>query len=390
MTIPQARAMAHEVHATCLESGPGSKADHRRTFEEWLHAPIDSAQPDERYEIRRAAPEVFPQIYRLVDTVFERRRSRQAYDWLYLHNPEGLARCSYVVERSSGEIVSCVTGFPWPIARGHERCNGVMGGDAVTLQRLQRQGLSEMRRQYNEGHPFYDITLSLGIPNFKSRAAAKKYNRNQPFGPLPMATLVLDWASYLRDHRVPGVLAAPAGLTGDSAQRLWQALRIRRGAAFRTEELGRFDSAADAVTHRWMHSASYWCPHSAEFLNWRYFSNPLASHSALALRRGDDLAGYGVVQTEGRRALLMEFVAPPDLDGAAETLLAGIVSTARSAGCDRIDFYATTGWRFWGLLRRAGFTSRKSSVYVTSRLTGHDEVCLEENWQLLPGDSDVT
>lgn len=390
MTAPQTFATRHETPAACPGSGLVYTVDHRRTFEEWLYAPNRSAQPDERYEIRRATPDVFPQIYRLVDTVFERHRSRQVYDWLYLHNPEGLARCSYMVERSSGEIVSCATGFPWPIARDYERFNGSMGGDAVTLQRLQRQGLSEMRRQYNEGHPFYDITLGLGIPNFRSRAAARKFNRTQPFGPLPMATLVLDWRRYLRDHTVPSVLATPAGVTGNAVHRLWQALRVRRSGVFRTEELRRFDASADTVTDRWMHSSSYWCPHSAEFLNWRYLSNPLSSYGALALLQGDDLVGYGVLRTEGRRALLMEFVAPADQAGAAETLLAGLVTMARSAGCDRIDFYASSGWRYWALLRRAGFTSRASNIYVTARLTGNDEVSLEDNWQLLPGDSDVT
>jgi len=63
------------------------------SFEQWLHAPMDEASPDPRFEVRRARPEDFEAIFDLVDDVFDMKRPRAQYDWLYRRNPYGLARC---------------------------------------------------------------------------------------------------------------------------------------------------------------------------------------------------------------------------------------------------------------------------------------------------------
>jgi hypothetical protein len=134
---------------------------------------------------------------------------------------------------------------------------------------------------------------------------------------------------------------------------------------------------------------NYWCPHEADFLNWRYHQHPVHSYVALAALVNDEVRGYSIVRIENKRARLMEFVVPPNQQPVVGALLRGTISLARDAGCPSLAFYATPSWRFWRLFRRVGFLNRKSEYYVTARCPDRVDVSREENWQILPGDRDV-
>jgi GNAT superfamily N-acetyltransferase len=360
-----------------------------RAFTEWLSAPVDFTSRDSRFEVRRAAPNDFPRIHDLVDTVFDRSRSRAAYDWLYLANPVGIARCTLVFERCSGELVSSRSGWPWPVAHGSKRIEGQLGGDVVTLPRLQRQGIGELRRQFNEAHPCHGHTIKFGIPNAKSRAVTTKYGRVPPFGPLPNGTLVLDSANYLQSRSLPRRVARIIGKTADLAMDRWRDKTLASPSNIRIEELQRFESDIDELTYRCMSTPTYWCPHEAEFLNWRYLENPLNSYLSQAVLEGDEIKAYSVIRIKDKHAILMEFVAPRVPKSLASALLHAIIQVARDAGCNEINFYATSSWRFWSIFRQAGFFKRGPEVYVTARCPNLSDVSEEEKWQLLPGDSDV-
>jgi len=174
-----------------------------------------------------------------------------------------------------------------------------------------------------------------------------------------------------------------------SALTLWQRARLPLAPDVKIEELRHFDSSIDAVTLKSMTSTGYWCPHDAEFLNWRYFRHPANSYVALAGIIDDAISGYGVVRLQGRRASLMDFAVPHASGPLAGSLLQGICNVAREAGCDTLDFFATRGWHFWPLLSRAGFIKRKRNIYRSARCPNRADVSREENWQLLPGDTDV-
>ena len=62
-------------------------------FEEWLRIPLSAEAEDPRFEMRRAHPSEFEEIYDLVDASFGVRRPRVVYDWLYRRNVSGMANC---------------------------------------------------------------------------------------------------------------------------------------------------------------------------------------------------------------------------------------------------------------------------------------------------------
>src|ERR1700730_4249314 len=74
-------------------------------FEEWLHDPAPLESMHARFDIRRAIPAEFDDIYELVNAVFGLKRSPAEYDWLYRRNPYGIARCWVVFDRASGRLI---------------------------------------------------------------------------------------------------------------------------------------------------------------------------------------------------------------------------------------------------------------------------------------------
>jgi hypothetical protein len=154
------------------------------------------------------------------------------------------------------------------------------------------------------------------------------------------------------------------------------------------EEVRRFDSSFDEVTERCMDWKGFWSPHDSEFLNWRYLDRPLGSHQALAVLDGDEVAGYCVVRSDERTGLLMEFAAPEHGE-VPLLLLRSALEAARAAGCRRLAFDATPGWRHWPTFRAAGLEDRRPRRFLSvfgSSAFGAGKL---EDWQIVPGDDDV-
>jgi hypothetical protein len=341
------------------------KAVHR--FEEWFEAPLSEEAGDSHFEVRRAHPSEFERHYDLVNEAFGVKRPRAVFDWLYRENPTGVAHCWAVEERATGRLVCQGTYWPWPMARGMEPRLGYLAGDLAVAPDKRHQGLAELRRRACDSDPLHPAAMKLGWPNDKTISRFRKHGR------LPeLAGSMLEGGFRMRRRR----------------PRAWTKLRDRlRWRSLRVEELTRFDSGFDALTRRTMAWKGFWFPHDAEFLNWRYLAHPTRSYRALAVLDGDEPAGYCVVRTDGRAALLMEFAAP-EASSAARLLLQRAHDAAREAGCQQLSFFAPPGWRHWPLFRAAGCAPRGSDRYVNVRGTPDPEAYRIEGWQIVPGDND--
>jgi len=336
-------------------------------FEEWFEAPLRAESSDPRFEARRAHPSEFERLYDLVDAAFGVKRPRSVFDWLYRENPGGVAHCWVVEEKRTARLVCQGALWPWPLARGSEPRPGYLNGDLAVAPDWQRKGIAEIRRKACDRHPLDAARIRIGWPNEKTRGGYRKHGRADALvGPL------LEGRFRLGGDRPP------------SWRRLINTLLCR---GLRVEDLTRFDSACDALTGPNMAWPGFWCPHDSEFLNWRYFAHPTRSYRAMAVLGGDDPAGYCVLRTEAREALLMEFAAP-EAGAAPRLLLRRALDTAREAGCRHLAFYAPPGWRHWPLFRAAGFAQRDSGRCLTIHGTDVPDAYRIEGWQILPGDCD--
>jgi GNAT superfamily N-acetyltransferase len=336
-------------------------------FEEWFQAPLPEKSSDPRFEVRPANPTEFERLYDLVDEVFGVERPRAVFDWLYRDNPAGVAHCWVVEEKATGRLVCQNAFWPWPLAHGLEPRLGYLVGDSVVAPDWQRQGIAKVRHEVQNRHPVHATRMGLGWPNEKTQARLRKRDRaHELLGPL-----------------LEGVFRVSGG-----PRRAWRRLLDATGnRGLCVEEVTRFDSRFDAPTQHTMAWRGFWCPHDAEFLNWRYFAHPTRSYRALAALDGDDPVGYCVLRSEGRTALLMEFAAP-EAGTTPRLLLERALEAAREAGCRQLAFYAPPGWRHWPSFRSAGFAERRSDRTLTVRGTGDPDTYRIEDWQILPGDCD--
>jgi len=338
-------------------------------FEEWFQAPLPEESSDPRFAVRRAHPSEFERHYDLVDEAFGGKRSRAVFDWLYRHNPGGVAHCWAVEEKATGRLVCQEASWPWPMAHGVEPCLGYLVGDLAVAPDLQHQGIAELRRRASDRDPSNAAGTKLGWPNEKTRGRFRKHGR-------------------VRD--LVGPMLEGSFHVGRGPRRPWRSwLDSARRRGLRVEEVTHFDSGFDELTRRTMAWRGFWCPHDAEFLNWRYLAHPTRRYLALAVLDGDDLAGYCVLRTQGRAALLMEFAAP-EAGGAPRLLLQRALEAARNAGCRRLVCCAPPGWRHWPSFRAVGFAEHRSDRALHVRGTPDPDAYRMERWQIVPGDFDDT
>ena len=374
-----------------MASNPPRRSRPRDSFEEWLAAPMASECADPRFEVRRAELADFERMYDAVDDAFEVKRPREMYDWLYRKCPLGPARCWLLVEKATEVVVNVAGRVSWPLARGDQPLEGAIVADNATIRRYQRQGLGELRRPAREADPWRERSLVIAWPNEKSRARSTKYGRGHlDWGPLPRWVLPLRTSTLLQSrYGLPKPLASAVGAALEVS--LGSARSLSSGGRrVRVEEISAFDERFDAITWAGMAAPEYWSPHDADFLNWRYVAHPIREYACLAASEDNDPCGYAVVRFAPSRAVLMELVFPPDTPHVAHALLRRAAKIARAAGCPHLDFEATPSWPHAAVLKRAGFMTARSELYLNVfRHPKRRFVTQLDQWRLVPGDQDA-
>lgn len=346
-------------------------------FEEWLRMPMAGDLGNERFLVRRAEPEEFEFLYALVDETFRRPRPRAQFDWLYRDNPYGMARCWVVDERHTGRLVSTSAHVPWPLARGDEAVWGLQVCDAAVLPEFQRLGITAMRIECQERHPQYSGEIRLAWPNDRTQGSKRKQGRgNEILGPLREGCFPLS----PRTRWLRGPLARFGGAGRRPA--------ANTGTDLRVEEVRRFGSDFDRVTHDCMAWPGFWSPHAAEFLNWRYFDQPVDRHQGWAVYEGPERVAYCVVRTRNDEALLMEFAAPERME-VVRLLLEAAKEAAARRGCRRLSFYSTPSWPHWKTFEECGFRDEPAHRCMVVIAPGTPEAWVLDRWRVVPGDQDA-
>lgn len=356
-------------------------------FDEWMAQPLGLPEDQGDFVVRRAADADFEAVWDCVDDAFGRKRPRALYEWMYRDNPFGRARCWIVEEKATGRCLKTGAYFPWPIWRGDEVLRGSLVGDAATVADWQRKGLSKLRRDVRRSHPWARTIASIAGPNEGSRTVTKKSGEVSTIhGPLRGGLLILRGAPLAERAGIPRALARPLGGLFSAALGAWTRTALRRAGRPEFVEIDRFDASIDAVTLATMHFPLYWCPHNADFLNWRYLAHPTEDYVAHALVEDDRPVAYAVLRLDRGEATLAEFAASPVH---ARDLMAGVVGIAREADAAFVNFFATPQWRHWGLMRRVGFLPYVTKNYLDASYWPRlEDSGAMDRWQVTPGDRD--
>ncbi|MEZ5552333.1 MAG: hypothetical protein R3E82_15725 [Pseudomonadales bacterium] len=359
-------------------------------FEEFMSLPVGVQCSHPQFDVVRITDTEYERVYGCIDAAFGIRRPVAHYEWLYRQNPYGRALVWAVEDRRSGAILKTGAKFPWPIWRGNEPLQGVIGGDAATQPEWQRKGLASIRREVVRSHPFYNELCDISGPNANSRAAMiHRGDGDSILGRLKGGVIVL--RALPARSKVPASLVTVANAVVDRVQAgyRWITLPRTSSASFDFTTLDRFTAPFDELTLATMAFPGYWSPHSWQFLNWRYLDHPVESYSAFVLREDGNPVGYGVLRFAGNQATLSEFAVDARSTHRSSALLKGLIDVARQAGCSFLTFFGTPAWRHWGLFHRAGMvpwlTNNYLEVEYNKDIVGSRDI---GNWQLMPGDRD--
>jgi len=356
-------------------------------FDEWMSLPLSVEGDDPRFNVRRAAPEDYERIYDCVDAAFGKKRPRALYDWLYRENPFGRARVWIVEEIATERILKTGAFYPWPIWRGDRPLRGSLSGDAATVPDWQRKGLSSIRRKVRRGHPWSRKIATIAGPNEGSRTVTTKAGEGSSMlGPLKGGVAVLRGAPLFERAGLPRFLSEPLGAVAGGAFSALRSLTIERGPTPQVEVIDRFTSDLDAITLATMNFPLYWCPHNADFLNWRYLDHPVETYRGLALVSEGRPVAYSVLRVDGDESTISEFAAAPEH---AAQLMTATLAHAREANCGYTTFFAPPAWRHWGIFRRAGFIPYTTNNHLDGVYWPEKEESERmDAWQVTPGDRD--
>ncbi len=353
-----------------------------------LEAPGESEDP--RFVVRRIAEHEYEKVFTCVDQAFAKKRPRPLYDWLYRKNPYGRARVWAVEERSTGRILKTGSSFPWPVWNGATPLRGALSGDASTVPDWQRKGLSYIRKAVRRTHPWTGTICSFSGPNENSRAVSVKHGEeDEILGALKGGLFVLRGGALANRIGKAKPLVRAAGGTLGWIAGAWRRVNLTpsHNSHRRLEQLDSFTSEFNDVTCQTMFFEGYWCPHNADFLNWRYVNHPVEDYRAYALLEGNQLIAYSIVRFDNEVATLAEFAAEPGQD--AIDLLSQVLNEVQSQGCGALNFFGTPGWRHWRLFHKAGALPYRSKNYLEA-VYEPDQLNVQniQNWQVTPGDRD--
>jgi hypothetical protein len=128
---------------------------------------------------------------------------------------------------------------------------------------------------------------------------------------------------------------------------------------------------------------------SAEYLNWRYVSNPLARHEIITARRDSHLVGY-VVWTQAEEDASIVDLFGEDDSGMARRLVGETAALAQKRGVMTLSVSVNESHPWLSLFSEMGFRLRDSVpvVIIPSKTFPHKIDPQLTGWYLMQGDRD--
>jgi GNAT superfamily N-acetyltransferase len=280
-----------------------------------------------------------PKINALFHTVFDKKRSKELWEWLYLESPGGPGVA--VVGCHDETIIAHGGLIKRPFQLGLKATYSGQSIDAMTHPDWQRKGLNKGLQEHLR--PLVKkagVELIYGFSNENSTPGILRYQERTPLSPFPL---------LVRALRIPGVRDINSPLPPSRQAHI-------------PEDYRPFDPPLE---HR------VGTLRSLEYLRWRY-RKPGGIYREVVLREGGRLRGLGLlsIRKQGgmRVAFIGDFLAPREDPKTRKELLALMIEEAKSSGC-----VLMTGLAFPRSLDRPAYT-RSLFLPVPKKLQMEDVV----------------
>jgi GNAT superfamily N-acetyltransferase len=270
-------------------------------------------------------------ILRLLSDYLNPGYDRDRFEWQYRQSPFGQAYSWIVEDVNCRTGIGIATAFPRRIyVEGAEKCCWALGDFCLDAQyrslgpalELQRVCLSVL--ESNQGLFCYDFPSASMVAVYKRlgfNVTGKMLRLAKPLGvDRKVKEMIKNAAARRVVTSVGNALLKRTSPRAGADESLEVAVHAQLcGEEFTLlaqEQRGKFGLCLDR---------------SAEYLNWRYISNPLARHEIVTARRNDRLVGYVVWTRGGEDASIVDFFGEDDA-GMARRLVAEIATLAQDRG----------------------------------------------------------
>ena len=322
----------------------------------------------------------------------ERRRAR--FEWSYYQNRFATPRAWLAIDSSSSRVIGMVAAFPRKM-----KVNGVLvqawnGGDTSIDREFRTLGVAiKLRRAVQEAVDRQEMTFLYSHPVDRMRVVLEKIG-HQTIGKFIRHGVLLRTDLVVQKALGRNLLADwLAGVANFATPLQWSHRFGQNGLSVKPQTENTFDGEFDDLCERVCRCYPVITVRDAEFLHWRFTSNPLAQDfRVFRLEREDKLAGYAIVGFENAGARIWDILV--DGDGRAiRTLLLGVIRWLRRHKICTLALRATASSPILAEARPLGFwfqdhTNAGVAVYTADpNLTA--TVMNESNWFMTQADRDV-
>jgi GNAT superfamily N-acetyltransferase len=279
------------------------------------------------------------------------------FDWLYKSNPEGVARAWLAIDTETKRVVGTAAAFPRRCYLGLDEMPAWVLGDfcfdpeyrslGPALQ-LQRACLSVTK---SDGGMFcYDF------PNASMVAVYKRLG-------FPITQKILRFAKLLRiDRRVRELLNVPiardvVSALGNTLLKLIATKIVMDPFLELSIHQGRCGEEFSDLASNQGSRLGTCIKRSADYLNWRYVSYPLASYEIMTARQHGKLKGYVIWTHAGEEASVVDLFGHND-SAMVRALLAGVIGRLTTRGVTTLSVWLSESHPWIPACSEMGFRAR--------------------------------
>lgn len=260
--------------------------------------------------IRRMEKDDRSAYVRLLGQWITRVPVEEHFRWLYLENPHGQALTWLAVRRDDGRIIGATSIFPKKVRVRGNVLVGSVGGDTFVSPDFRRRGVAKKLHEVSMGEmAATDVRFHYGFPNRPNLGAILKAGALYP-GDFSEAMFLLGVEPALNKFSVPKPFlnvisqARNAGLPVMTRIRL-SGCRIKDG---QLKRMASFDSRMEPVLKKAAEKLSIGCLRDGDYLAWRFFRNPAATHEVYVYEIDGEPCGYAALEFSNYRCVLFDFL----------------------------------------------------------------------------------
>jgi hypothetical protein len=312
------------------------------------------------------------------------------FTWLYRNNPHGQAKAWIASDMDNGRIVGMASAFPRRVYVDEREALGWVLGDFCIHDRYRSLGPAlQLQRACLAGVDSGEVAFCYDFPSTTMLAIYKRLC-------IDTSTPMVRLAKPLRvDRKVAGLVNWPVLARGLSATgNLVLALndwRLRTGSTvtISTDERKcgeEFSQLARHIKGRY----GVCVQRSAEYLNWRYFANPLRRYAMLTARRDGVLLAYAIFCQHRTDAILVDLFGVDD-PVVISSLVHRLLALLREGDIVTVSVPILASHPWVGPLQHLGFRARETSpvvIYALHPLPSSCGVFEGIDWFLMYGDRD--